>query len=65
MDTIPKIISLSINLSKIDRSRIVEGKDGAKYVDVTLVNTANSNTLVPADNTFVVEEAASVHACIG
>lgn len=39
METIPKIISLSINLSKIDRSRIVEGKDGAKYVDVTLVNT--------------------------
>lgn len=36
---IPKIISASIDLSKIDASKVVEGKNGAKYLDITLVNT--------------------------
>lgn len=36
---IPKIISASIDLSKIDRSRVIEGRNGAQYVDITLVNT--------------------------
>lgn len=39
MSNIPKIISASINLSAIDRSKIIEGKNGAKYVDITLINT--------------------------
>jgi hypothetical protein len=39
MNKIPKIISASIDLSKIDQSKVVEGRNGAKYVDVTLVNT--------------------------
>ena len=30
------LIGLSINLSKIDKSKIVEGKNGAKYLDLTL-----------------------------
>lgn len=39
MNKIPKIISASIDLSKIDPSKVVEGRNGAKYVDLTLVNT--------------------------
>lgn len=39
MSKIPKIISASIDLSKIDSSKVIEGRNGAKYVDVTLVNT--------------------------
>ena len=31
-----KIISASIDLSKIDKTRIVEGKNGAKYYDLTI-----------------------------
>lgn len=31
-----KLVSLSIDLMKIDKSRIIEGKNGAKYVNVTL-----------------------------
>lgn len=39
METLPKIISASIDLSKIDQSKVVEGRNGARYADVTLVNT--------------------------
>lgn len=39
MSKIPKIIAASIDLTKIDRSRIIKGKNGAEYVDLTLVNT--------------------------
>ena len=30
------VVSISIDLSKIDKSRIVEGKNGAKYLDLNL-----------------------------
>lgn len=30
------VVSISIDLSKIDKSKIVEGKNGAKYLDLNL-----------------------------
>lgn len=42
MAKLPKIVSISVDLSKIDPSRIVEGKNGARYVDMTLVNTPDN-----------------------
>lgn len=41
-NSLPKTISVSINLSKIDPQYIVEGKEGAKYINLRLVNTPNS-----------------------
>ena len=32
-----KVISVSIDLNKIDRTRIVEGKNGAKYYNITVI----------------------------
>lgn len=32
-----RIISVSIDLNKIDKSRIVPGKNGAKYYNITLL----------------------------
>ncbi len=40
--TIPKSISISIDLNKIDQQYIVEGKNGARYLDVKLVNTPDN-----------------------
>lgn len=31
-----KLMSLSIDLSKIDKSKIIEGKNGAKYYNLTI-----------------------------
>ena len=31
------MISLKINLSKIDKNKIFSGKDGAKYIDILLI----------------------------
>lgn len=31
-----QLISASINLSKIDKTKIVRGKDGAQYYDITI-----------------------------
>ena len=31
-----KIINCSINVVKIDKSKIIEGKNGAKYINVTI-----------------------------
>ena len=31
-----RLVSASINLSLIDKSKIVEGKNGAKYYDITI-----------------------------
>jgi len=39
--SIPKAINASINLSMIDKSQIVEGKNG-KYINLRLVNTPDS-----------------------
>lgn len=39
--SIPKAINASINLTMIDKSQIVEGKNG-KYVNIRLVNTPDS-----------------------
>lgn len=36
---IPKSISISIDLTKIDKSYIVKGKNGGQYLDLRLVNT--------------------------
>lgn len=30
------LVTISLDLSKIDKSRIVEGKNGAKYLDLTI-----------------------------
>ena len=39
-----QIISVSIDLSKLDKSRIVEGKNGAKYYNLTInVNDQKDN----------------------
>lgn len=32
-----KIISASIDLSKIDKSKIINGKDGRLYLDITII----------------------------
>jgi hypothetical protein len=40
--TIPKSISISIDLNKIDQQYIVEGKNGARYLDLKLVNTPDN-----------------------
>lgn len=37
------VISISIDLSKIDKSRIVEGKNGAKYLDINLAVSDQAN----------------------
>ena len=34
-----RMISVSINVSKLDKEKIVKGKDGAKYVDLILFET--------------------------
>ena len=40
--TIPKSLSISIDLNKIDQQYIVEGKNGARYLDLKLVNTPDN-----------------------
>lgn len=40
--TIPKSISISIDLNKIDQSYIINGKNGQKYLDLRLVNTPDN-----------------------
>lgn len=39
---IPASISLSINLDKIDEQYVIKGKNGARYLDLRLVNTPNN-----------------------
>ena len=36
------VLTGSIDLNKIDKSKIVEGKNGAKYVNIAIVETPNS-----------------------
>ena len=38
-----RIIAASIDLSKIDRTRIIEGKNGAKYYNITVVVNDDKN----------------------
>ena len=40
--TIPSNVSISIDLNKIDEQYIVNGKNGARYIDLKLVNTPES-----------------------
>lgn len=40
--TIPQNISISIDLNKIDEKFVVAGKNGARYIDVKLVNSPNN-----------------------
>lgn len=40
--TIPKSLSLSIDLNKIDEKYVVKGKDGARYLDLKMVNTPDN-----------------------
>lgn len=35
-------ITLKIDVTKIDKSRLFEGKNGAKYLDCVLIETPNS-----------------------
>lgn len=37
------LINISIDLNKIDKSKIVEGKNGAKYYNITLYVNDESN----------------------
>jgi hypothetical protein len=37
------LISLSLDLSKIDKSKIIEGKKGAKYLDFTIAINDETN----------------------
>lgn len=37
MEPPPKIISVKIDVTKLDRERFFKGKNGAKYADVTLI----------------------------
>jgi hypothetical protein len=39
---IPKSISISIDLNKIDEQYIIPGKNGARYVDLKLVNSPDN-----------------------
>lgn len=39
---IPQNITFSINLDKIDEQYIVKGKNGARYLDLKLVNTPDN-----------------------
>lgn len=39
---IPKSISISIDLNKIDEQYIIQGKNGARYVDLKLVNSPDN-----------------------
>ena len=39
---IPSNVSISIDLNKIDEQYIVQGKNGARYIDLKLVNTPTS-----------------------
>ena len=38
-----RIIAASIDLSKIDKSRIVDGKNGAKYYDLNIIVNDEKN----------------------
>lgn len=49
-----KIISASINLSKIDKSKIVEGKDGAKYINVSIILNDEKNNY--GQDTTIIQE---------
>ena len=40
--TIPSNVSISIDLNKIDEQYIINGKNGARYIDLKLVNTPDS-----------------------
>jgi len=40
--TIPKSITFSIDLNKIDESYVTKGKDGARYLDLKMVNTPDN-----------------------
>jgi hypothetical protein len=39
---IPKSVSISIDLNKIDEQYIIQGKNGARYVDLKLVNSPDN-----------------------
>ncbi len=39
-----RIIAASIDLSKVDKSRIIEGKNGAKYYNISIVVNDEKNS---------------------
>lgn len=39
-----KIIAASVDLTKIDKSRIVEGKNGAKYYNISIILNDEKDT---------------------
>lgn len=40
-----QILSCSIDLSKIDKNRIIEGKNGAKYYNLTVIQNDEPNKI--------------------
>jgi hypothetical protein len=49
------MIKISINVVKIDKKRLKEGKNGAKYLDCVLIDTPNDKF----GNDFMVVESVS------
>ena len=43
MSNIPKALTASIDVTKIDKSLLIEGKNGAKYLNLRCQNTPDSN----------------------
>lgn len=65
-----QIISVSVNLSKIDKSKIVEGKNGAKYYNMNIIvnddfDQYNNNVQVTDSQTKQQREAKEKRNFIG
>jgi hypothetical protein len=43
MSNIPKALTLSINVTKIDKALLIPGQNGAQYLNIRLQNTPESN----------------------
>lgn len=51
----PNVISARIDVTKVTKERLFEGKKGAKYLDIILIPTTNSKY----DNDFMVVESVT------
>lgn len=65
-----KIIAASIDLTKIDRTRIVKGKNGAEYYNITIIcnDTAdqyNNDTSIQQGQTKEEREAKAAKVYLG
>lgn len=50
-----QLISASINLSKIDKTKIVKGKDGSQYYDVT-ISVNDTKTITVKTSQFTINK---------